>query len=878
MIVAPRRRGGLAMPLLVTALACGLTLAAWAGSALAQTQSMSDEQSAFARAAKQRQQQLLMSGPMRRLAANRKYVESVRRAQKKHQPIPARGAALKRPVPGLDDTPMLPGALPRYSIEQALTAPTNVRANNPATDVAAGSGQSENFLASWGSYVLAAWNDGEGFSVGPDTQGYGYSLDGGATFTDGGMVPKSTASGTWTSDPVVMVNEKTGEFWYCGLYDSSASLSGVAVVKATLSPGGITWGKVRIVDMLNNTSFFIDKQWMAVDSLTGNLYVTYTKFTAFDDTIMFVRSTDGGSTWSKPMAVSNPATAGYQQGSRVVVGPSGEVYLTWSEIGPVDADYFMVRKSTDFGVSFTPEVIANSHYANFGTGAPAFNRERSVDFPSIYVDRTNGAHRGRVYLAWHESLNWYNNLGSLGTLGNKNEVEVNNTYLAATPFTPGQRLRGAFSSTSDTDWFSFAATQGQSYIFVVDSIPRPLYYVYVYCSDGTTRLSLGGEFYSPGGASYIVFTAPATATYYLRMRYYGNLTGGYRIQTGTDAPVAEPGRDQRDVVMTWSDNGTTWATSKRVNDEAAYYDDFLPEVTVGADGEPYVVWYDWRSTTCGGSSHVYASRSSDGGANWATSQVVTTAATPWSTVSSNIAPNMGDYIGVYGDDRYVRPVWSDGRGGTPDTYTGAIDTRFTLSGCLPDTTVHPTDVLNLTPSVTNLNPLFGNDYTVQVTTNRNWPSTPAPLAVASLTSNSTAVSLVVPDTAAAGTLQACVKVTNASGSWSTQCCFAVTVLPNASVEPGGARFALGQNTPNPMRGSSTSISFSLPRAGDVRLEVFRLDGGRVRTLVNGARSAGPQSVIWDGRDDHGHAVKAGTYFYRLNGFGQSAVKRLIVLP
>jgi hypothetical protein len=676
----------------------------------------------------------------------------------------------------------------------------------------------------------------------------------------------------------VMVNEKTGDFWYCGLYDSSASLSGVAVVKATLSPSGITWGKVRIVDMLSNTSFFIDKQWMAVDSLTGNLYVTYTKFTATDDTIMFVRSTDGGSTWSKPLAVSNPLTAGYQQGSRVVVGPNGEVYLTWSEIGPVDADYFYVRKSTDFGVSFGAEVLADTHYSNFGTGAPGFNRERSVDFPSITVDRTRGNHRGRVYLTWHESLNWYNNLATLGSGGNKNEVEPNNSFTAATAFTPGQRLRGTFSTTSDVDWFSFAGTQGQTYIFVVDSIPRPLYTARIYCTDGSTRLSYAGELSTAGGASYIVFTAPATATYFLRMFWSGNLTGGYRIQTGTDAPVAEVGRDHRDVVMTWSDDGTTWATPKRVNDESAFYDDWLPEITVGADGDPYATWYDWRSTTCAGSSHVYVSRSTDGGVTWPAAQVVSTAVSPWTTISANIAPNQGDYIGIAGDDRYVRPVWSDGRNGTPDTYTAAIDTRFTLGGCIPDTTLHPLDALNLTALVGNLNPLFGNDYTVQITTTRNWPSSPAGLTVASLGANSTGVSLTVPDTAAAGTLQACLKVTNASGSWSQQCCFNVTVAANASVDPSSYRFALGQNAPNPMRGSGTRIAFALPRAGDVRLEVFSLGGQRVRTLVNGTRQAGPQSVTWDGRDERGHAVQAGAYFYRLSGLGQTAVKRLVVLP
>ncbi len=879
LLARPRRASWLSATLVTTGLALALAYVLPAPGS-AQTQSLSPELAAQARAIKATQRRMLMAGPLRHLQSNRAFAKEVRRALKKHQPIPERGARLKRPPTDVE-TPTAITPLPRYSIEQALTVPTNVICNNTAGD-GAGSGQCEESIASWGPYVLTAWNDGQGFISGPDTQGYGYSLNGGVSFIDGGMVPKTVPTGTWTSDPVVTVNEKTGEFWYCGLYDADASNSGLAVVKATFTPGGITWGTVRIPDMKNNSQFFIDKQWCVVDSSTGNLYVTYTKFTALDDSIMFSRSTDGGVSWSPPMAVSNPATAGLQQGSRPVVGPNGEVYVVWSEIGPIDADFFMMRKSTNFGVSFGSEVTANAHYANFGTGAPGFNRERSVDFPSVAVDRTNGPHRGRVYMTWHESINWYNDV--LGGGGSKTEVESNSSTITATPFTPGQRVRGAFSSTADVDWFSFAGTQGTTYIFAVDSVPRPLYAVRIYCTDGVTRLSYAGEYYSQGGASYITFTAPATATYYLRMNFvsnppYTSLIGGYRIMTGVNTPGPEVGRDQRDVAVSYSDNGTTWSTPTRVNDESAWYDDWLPEVGVGADGMPYVIWFDWRSTTCGGSSHIYASRSSDGGATWAASQQVSSVVTPWTTVATNIAPNEGDYNTIYGDDRYVRPAWADGRGGTPDVYTTAIDTWFTMSGCPADTSLHTLDVLALTASVSNGNPLFANDYTARITTARNWPAaSPSPLTVGALSGNTTGVSVAVPDTAAPGVMPACLEVRNSTGTLVRSCCFNITVLANAGVGSQSFAFRLGQNVPNPVRGAGTRIDYTLPRAGTVRLEIFGLSGERVRTLVDGARAAGPNSAVWDGRDGRGRVVSAGTYFYRISGLGQTAVKRLVVLP
>lgn len=73
---------------------------------------------------------------------------------------------------------------------------------------------------------------------------------------------------------------------------------------------------------------------------------------------------------------------------------------------------------------------------------------------------------------------------------------------------------------------------------------------------------------------------------------------------------------------------------------------------------------------------------------------------------------------------------------------------------------------------------------------------------------------------------------------------------------------LSQNAPNPF-GDRTTIDFSLARAGRVRLGVFDLAGRRIRTLADGERAAGPHEVRWDGRDEAGRAVHAGSYRYRL---------------
>jgi len=77
------------------------------------------------------------------------------------------------------------------------------------------------------------------------------------------------------------------------------------------------------------------------------------------------------------------------------------------------------------------------------------------------------------------------------------------------------------------------------------------------------------------------------------------------------------------------------------------------------------------------------------------------------------------------------------------------------------------------------------------------------------------------------------------------------------------RFELEQSYPNPFN-PETTIKFSMPHAGEVRLTVYDINGREVCTLVKGQWAAGFHSVIWNGRDRHGQRVATGMYFYRID--------------
>ena len=82
------------------------------------------------------------------------------------------------------------------------------------------------------------------------------------------------------------------------------------------------------------------------------------------------------------------------------------------------------------------------------------------------------------------------------------------------------------------------------------------------------------------------------------------------------------------------------------------------------------------------------------------------------------------------------------------------------------------------------------------------------------------------------------------------------------------------NSPNPF-GASTALRFGLARAGAARVELFDVQGRRVRARFDGSLDAGDHALTWDGRDDRGAPVAAGIYLARLSAGGASSVARVV---
>ena len=82
-------------------------------------------------------------------------------------------------------------------------------------------------------------------------------------------------------------------------------------------------------------------------------------------------------------------------------------------------------------------------------------------------------------------------------------------------------------------------------------------------------------------------------------------------------------------------------------------------------------------------------------------------------------------------------------------------------------------------------------------------------------------------------------------------------------------YSLSQNYPNPFN-PTTTISFGLPQAENVTLNIYNSAGQLIRTLTRAQYSAGTHHVTWDATDYSGVRVANGIYIYELrtNNFVQ----------
>lgn len=270
-----------------------------------------------------------------------------------------------------------------------------------------------------------------------DGSGWAYtSFDGGRTWKNvqlPGLTYQTGATGALSDmdsagDPVLAFGPHN-TVYYANIAFSRLN-AGSAIVVSVSHDGGLTWGQPSVVQLdgvlpdgtPTATDYFNDKNWIAVDPRTGQVYVTWTRFT-YDDSGNYIESpiylktsTDQGRSWSAGTRVS-PTTdnfggglTAFAQGSNPQVARDGTLYVAYESsvcatlacTGASDHDETVVATSRDHGKTWTNALVGQNYDFPFNQDiqddALTGENFRINSYPQLAIDPVTQ----HLYVTWSD--------------------------------------------------------------------------------------------------------------------------------------------------------------------------------------------------------------------------------------------------------------------------------------------------------------------------------------------------------------------------------------------------------------------------------------------------------------------------------------------
>ncbi len=242
--------------------------------------------------------------------------------------------------------------------------------------IAANPTDPQNLVATW-----IEWDGNRGQIV---TTGHAWTFDGGVTWSSSVTELPTLNPVQSRGDPAVAFDGLGNA--YVSFHTPGDAVNGMYVAKST--DGGQTFGNPVRIDLAS-----VDKPWIATDPVTNAVYVTYTRVSRAVNGVFFSKSTDQGATFSSPVRLGGGGV------SMPAVGPDGQIYVS-----RLQGDDILLNRSLDGGQTWlatdktvAADVVIPSDPANGGV--------RTSLIPAMAVDRSNGAHRGRIYVVWNDERN-----------------------------------------------------------------------------------------------------------------------------------------------------------------------------------------------------------------------------------------------------------------------------------------------------------------------------------------------------------------------------------------------------------------------------------------------------------------------------------------
>jgi len=227
--------------------------------------------------------------------------------------------------------------------------------------------------------MVAGWRDFATINSSFRKAGYGFTTDGGKTWTNGGtLLPPPGTNNPQQSDPV-LATDRVGNFFYESLmFDNN---NGVLVYKST--DGGVSWGTPSFI--VKNS--FRDKEWYAIDQRASGLGAG-NHYSIWQLPGQFARSTDGGVTWDKWFN-------GASLYAYIEIDPQGDVHTVWWDNSGVRYKQSINAKDP----SKTPTFInsTNVPMGNALTGLP-MSPDGAASMITLETPQAGEANQGVLYM------------------------------------------------------------------------------------------------------------------------------------------------------------------------------------------------------------------------------------------------------------------------------------------------------------------------------------------------------------------------------------------------------------------------------------------------------------------------------------------------